>query len=60
MTVVNLDQIGTDFSHRKKAIRWLVNQYGPVSEGRWSIDKDLTSIEFAEGKDATFFILRWT
>jgi hypothetical protein len=59
MNTVDLNFIGNNVSHRKSAIRWLIKQYGPVSEGRWKIDSDLTCVEFSNESDATFFILKW-
>ena len=57
---VDLNQIGSDVDHRKKAIRWVIKNYGPVSEGRWKIDRDLSCINFTDEKHATHFILKWS
>jgi hypothetical protein len=60
MTQIDLNYIGTDLFQRKKAIKWLLENYGPISEGRWKIDRNLTYINFANEKHATFFILKWS
>lgn len=58
MTVVNLDHIGVEIPHRRKAVMWLYDKYGPAGD-IWDIDK-LTYVRFKNDRDATLFILRWT
>jgi hypothetical protein len=57
-TVVNLDNIGVEIPHRREAVMWLYNKYGPAGD-IWSIDQ-LTYVNFKNDKDATFFILKWS
>ena len=58
MTVVDLNNIGVEIPHRREAIMWLYNKYGPAGD-IWSIDQ-LTYVNFKNDQDATFFILRWS
>ena len=57
MTVVDLNNIGVEIPHRREAIMWLYDKYGPAGD-IWSIDQ-LTYVNFKNDQDATFFILRW-
>jgi hypothetical protein len=57
-TVVNLDNIGVEIPHRREAVMWLYNKYGPAGD-IWSIDH-LTYVNFKNDKDATYFILKWS
>jgi hypothetical protein len=57
-TVVNLDNIGVEIPHRREAVMWLYNKYGPAGN-IWSIDQ-LTYVNFKNDKDATYFILKWS
>jgi hypothetical protein len=57
-TVVNLDNIGVEIPHRREAVMWLYNKYGPAGN-IWSIDQ-LTYVNFNNDKDATYFILKWS
>jgi hypothetical protein len=57
-TVVNLDNIGVEIPHRREAVMWLYNKYGPAGD-IWSIDQ-LTYVNFKNDKDATYFILKWS
>lgn len=58
MTRINLDNIGLDIPHRRKAVMWLYDRYGPAGDS-WKIEK-LTYVIFENDKDATHFILRWS
>jgi hypothetical protein len=58
VTTVDLDHVGVEVPHRRAAIDWLYNRYGPAGD-IWSI-KQLTYVNFKNDKDATFFILRWS
>lgn len=58
MTVVNLNNIGSDLYHRVKALDWLSQTLGPSGD-RWTF-KDLTYVTFKDDKDATLFILKWS
>jgi len=58
MTVVNLDKIGLDVSHRQKAVMWLYDNYGPCGD-IWKISQ-LSYVEFKHDKHATFFCLKWS
>lgn len=58
MTVVDLDNIGVDIPHRRKAVIWLYEKYGPAGD-EWSIDK-LTYVRFKNPKYATYFIMRFS
>lgn len=57
MTKVDLDKIGVDIDHRREAILWLLDKYGPAGDA-WTVDK-LTYVKFENDRDATLFILRW-
>jgi hypothetical protein len=57
VTVVDLNNIGVEIPHRREAIMWLYDKYGPAGD-IWSIDQ-LTYVNFKNDQDATFFILRW-
>jgi hypothetical protein len=58
MTTVNLDHIGVEIPHRREAVMWLYNKYGPAGDV-WDIDQ-LTYVRFKNDRDATYFILRWS
>lgn len=58
MTVVDLDHIGIDVDHKREAIMWLFNRYGPAGDA-WTVDR-LTYIKFKNDRDATFFVLKWS
>jgi hypothetical protein len=59
MTIIDLNKIGKTPEERRGAIQWLLNKYGPSSEGQWKV-KGLSQVVFKNDKDATFFILRWS
>ncbi len=58
MTVIDLDKIGVEIAHRREAVLWLLDRYGPAGNA-WTVEK-LTYVKFKNDKDATFFILRWS
>ena len=58
MTVVNLDHIGLEVKHRRAAVEWLCNRYGPAGN-IWNIEQ-LTYVKFKNDKDAIFFVLKWS
>jgi len=58
MTRVDLNHIGVSLSHRKTAVMWLRDQYGPAGD-QWTMEK-LTYVNFKNDKQATHFILKWS
>lgn len=58
MIEVDLVNIGLDISHRRAAVKWLLDRYGPAGDA-WTVEK-LTYVKFKNDKDAILFILRWS
>lgn len=58
MTTVDLEQIGDVSNYRMDALLWLYQHKGPAGD-KWDID-DLRYVVFADGLDATEFVLKWT
>jgi hypothetical protein len=59
MTVVDLNKIGKTIEERRAAVMWLLEKYGPSSEGQWKV-KGLSQVVFKNDKHATYFSLRWS